>query len=184
MIQFIEATQTYSYPPLGECMYCGAKDKLSDEHIIPYAMYGKLVFPQSSCDDCAVITSKIERKVLRGFTFDARVVGNFPSRRKMDRPTKLKAKLLTADDSVVEKEIGVSEMPAFLTLPTFAPATALSGKPPVRGVNIVGIETLHFGKNVEEFVTEHNASGLQFGGTPSRRWSWHSCSRKLPMDTS
>lgn len=165
MTQFIEATQTYSYPPLGECMYCGAKEKLSDEHIIPYAMSGTLVLPQSSCERCAAITSRIERKVLRGFMFDARVVGNFPSRRKRDRPTKLTAKLLAADDSVVEKEVGVSEMPAFLTLPTFSPAAVLNGKPPTRGVNLVGTETLHFGKNVEEFVKDHDASGLQFGGT-------------------
>ena len=56
-------------------------------------------------------------------------------------------------------------MPAFLTLPTFAPAAVLNGKPPSRGVNLVGTEPLHFGKNIEEIVKEHDASGLQFGGT-------------------
>lgn len=165
MTEFIEATQTYRYPPLGECMYCGLKEKLSDEHIIPYAMSGTLVLPQSSCEHCAVITSRIERKVLRGFMFDARVVGNFPSRRKKDRPTKLTAKFLAMDKSVIEKQIDVSEMSAFLILPTFSQAAVLSGKPPTSGISMVGTETLHFGKNVRDFVKSHNASGLQFGGT-------------------
>ena len=165
MTEIIEAHHTHRFEPLGECMYCGAKGKLSDEHIIPYALLGTLVLPQSSCEACATVTSGIEKKVLRGFMFDARVVGNFPSRRKRDRPSTLKAELLSADDTVVEKEVGVSESPAFLILPTFAPAAILNGQPPVRGVNIVGQETLHFGKDVGEFMREHGAKGIQFIST-------------------
>ena len=163
MTNLIEAHQAFRFAPLGECMYCGSKENLSDEHIIPYALSGTLVLPQSSCDSCAVITSKIERSVLRGFMFDARVVGNFPSRRKRDRPESLKTKVLSADDTIVEKEVGVSESPAFLILPTFGPATLLNGQPPVLGINIVGQETLHFGKDVGDFVREHGAKGIQFG---------------------
>ena len=163
MTMIIEARETYRFAPLGECMYCGSTSKLSDEHIIPYALSGNLVLPQSSCDKCAAITSRIERRVLRGFMFDARVVGNFPSRRKRDRPETLRAKLISEDDSIVEKEVGISESPAFLILPTFAPAAILNNQPPVRGINIVGQETLHFGKDVNEFVRDHGARGIQFG---------------------
>jgi hypothetical protein len=77
----------------------------------------------------------------------------------------LKAKVLSADDALVEKEVGVSRSPALLMLPIFAPAAILDGQPPVRGVNIVGQETLHFGKDVGEFVREHGAKGIQFGST-------------------
>ena len=67
---------------LNECMYCGSLESLTDEHIIPFGMGGDLVFQKSSCKDCAKKTSKDERKVLRGFMYDGRLIGNMPSRRK------------------------------------------------------------------------------------------------------
>lgn len=163
MTKVIEVHQTHRFAPVGECIYCGADQELSDEHIIPLALAGNLVLPDASCKKCAAVTSRIERSVLRGFMYDARVVGNFPSRRKKDRPSTLRTKLISREDKVVEHNVLVEEAPAFLILPIFARATILSNQLPARGVTITGQETLHFGKNVEELIRGHDAKGIEFG---------------------
>lgn len=162
MTRIIEAHQAYRFASVGECIYCGVDQGLSDEHIIPFSLGGKLVLPDASCKTCAAITSKIERSVLKGFMYKARVVGNFPSRRKKDRPSTLSTRLITRDDNVVEHPIPVEEAPAFLFLPKFARASILNNQLPVSGITITGQETLHFGKNIEELIHNHNAKGIQF----------------------
>jgi hypothetical protein len=59
------------YPPLWRCIYCGETDraKLTDEHIIPFALLpkgGDWFLPKSSCYACADITKKFETQVLYG----------------------------------------------------------------------------------------------------------------------
>ncbi len=54
------------YEPANKCIYCGKEQEdLSDEHIIPYALNGKLVLPKSSCRAHASMTSKFELAVAR-----------------------------------------------------------------------------------------------------------------------
>jgi hypothetical protein len=53
------------YEPLGLCMYCGSTNNLTREHMFPFGMFGDLIFPKSSCVDCARITSSFETYVLK-----------------------------------------------------------------------------------------------------------------------
>lgn len=156
--------QTHRYEPVGECIYCGDKSALSDEHIIPFGLGGTLILPDASCQACADITSRIERKVLRGFMHGARVVGNFPTRRKKERSKSVKTRLIHAGDATIEQELPVNKAPGFLILPMFARATILDGKPPVEGVTIIGTETIHFGAQLLDVVKDHGAQGIEFGG--------------------
>jgi hypothetical protein len=55
-----------TFEAVNECIYCGSKNSLSREHIVPYGLHGDLVLLKSSCPDCARITSEIERSVLKG----------------------------------------------------------------------------------------------------------------------
>lgn len=55
-----------AHPTIGTCIYCGEKKGLSDEHIIPYGLGGKLVLKKASCQSCAKITSNLELRLLRG----------------------------------------------------------------------------------------------------------------------
>jgi hypothetical protein len=48
---------------VNQCIYCGATEELTDEHTIPYALWGKWVLGKGSCRRCAVLTSRIEQKV-------------------------------------------------------------------------------------------------------------------------
>jgi hypothetical protein len=51
---------------IGQCVYCGATDDLSDEHVIPYGLSGDLKLNDASCPRCRDITSKLEGALLRG----------------------------------------------------------------------------------------------------------------------
>lgn len=158
----VPAGQTRRYAAVGECIYCSAQDGLSDEHIIPFGLGGNLVLPEATCRSCADVTSLIERKVLRGFMYGARIVGDFPTYRKKKRPKTVLTKLIHADDSTTEYELPVEAAPGFLILPTFARATILDGRPATKGVLIKGQETIHFGAAVDEVVKKHGARGIEF----------------------
>lgn len=101
--------QTHCYEPVGECIYCGDKSALGDEHIIPFGLGDTLILPDASCQACADITSRIERKVLRGFMHEARVVGSFPTRRKKERSKSVKTTLIHTDDATIEQELPVNK---------------------------------------------------------------------------
>lgn len=124
-----------------------------------------MVLPDASCKVCAAMTSKTERTVLRGFMYEARVVGNFPSRRKKHRPRVLNTKLVNHDGDILEHSIPIEDAAAFLVLPKFARAAILSNEAPVKGITLIGQETLHFGTNVNELVRKRDAKGIQFTST-------------------
>lgn len=149
MVEEIEIHNTTRLEPVGECIYCGSTDKLTDEHIVPLALGGRLVLPDASCVVCAAITSAVERKVLRGFMLDARAVGKFPTRRPKERP-RTSSLDIERDGHFESIELPSSESPGFLHLPRFARAAFLAGYPPMKGVTFVGIDTLYFGKNPTE----------------------------------
>ena len=102
---------------------------------------------------------------LRGFMYEARIVGNFPSRRRKGRPNALSTKLIGHNNIVVKCSIPVEEASAFLFLPKFARAAILSNQPPTAGITIVGQEILHFGEDIEELVRSRDAKGIEFTST-------------------
>lgn len=161
MSKSTEEIETPRYAPVGECIYCGATGELTDEHIIPLALMGTLLLPDASCKPCAALTSAIELKVLRGFMYSARVVGDFPSRRKKLRPKTLATRFIDRDNRIVEKQLPLNEAAALLMLPMLSRASALSNQLPVRGVKIAGLETVHFGKKIEALIRDQNAIGLE-----------------------
>jgi hypothetical protein len=139
--------------PVGACIYCGAFEGLTDEHVIPYALRGTLVLPEATCGTCADITSAFERRVLRGFMFDARTAGNFPTRRRKDRPA-TRSLQVERGGTFETVELPSDESPGLLFLPMLKRPAFLTGAPPVHGVGVMGIETISFGRNPVEVVTD------------------------------
>lgn len=157
---FTPVKNTIRLPAPGSCIYCGSSDTLSDEHVIPLGLGGRLVLTDASCQACSRITSAFERKVLRGFMGPARITANFPTRRKKSRPASRSVSLLRG--TTYEEVIGPSgEVPALLQLPTLATAGILTGAVGTSGVKIVGIETISYGPRPDEFVLKHSASGFR-----------------------
>lgn len=81
------------YPNANVCVYCGAQERLTDEHIIPFAAGGKWLLPQASCKACAVITGKFEGEFSRTIIGPLRMLFNMPTRRPKDRPSHLPLKV-------------------------------------------------------------------------------------------
>lgn len=156
----IEIRETTRLAPVCSCIYCGSTDDLSDEHVVPLALGGKIILPKSTCQKCAQITSRFEGAVLRGFMMNARIVGGFPTRRPKARPKKLPLDVTrNGEESTIE--LGIGDYPALLHLPLLLPPGTLVGRAPGTGVSICGSETISFGKNPQDLARGEGLSGMQ-----------------------
>jgi hypothetical protein len=97
-----------SYPEPGCCIYCGAEDHLSEEHIIADALGGRLTIPRASCADCADITSALELRVIRGLYGDARAAIGMKRGHGRRWPKKFPVQI---DRSVSWKNLTVTKTP-------------------------------------------------------------------------
>jgi hypothetical protein len=157
----IEVRNATRLKPAGICIYCGRKDRLTEEHVVPFALGGNLILPDASCPECCKMTSAFERKVLRGFMHNARIAGNFPTRHRKNRPTCVPIRVKQKDDfeSVelpLDKAIGV------IFLPQLEPAGFLADKPSLPGIKICGTQVIGFGKSLDEIAKELGVKTLQF----------------------
>jgi len=147
---------------VGQCIYCGTHENLTDEHIIPLALNGNLVIANASCKKCAKITSAFEEKVLRGFMLDARTVGKFKTRRPKQRPKRLKIGRRNAGGDIETVFVTPENHPGFLVLPRLARAHVFGGNPPLQGVTVEGYETIYFGATPEHAAKELDTKTIQF----------------------
>lgn len=145
----MEIRNTVRAKSIGSCIYCGATDRLTDEHIIPLALGGRYILPKSSCDKCAEITKNFERRVLRGFMLDARTAGNYRTRRPKERPKFLTVQV-ERDGMFEHVPLDPKDHPAFLHLPLLALPGVLVGREHTIGLSVTGHQTLYFGKDPSE----------------------------------
>jgi hypothetical protein len=101
--------------PVSRCIYCGATDQLSDEHIIPYSLNGNLVLRDASCGVCAATTGAIEQHLCDTIFQAIRLHQYFRSRGKRPRPDSL---FLSKDGESFK--IPASDHPGWLVLPIFS----------------------------------------------------------------
>lgn len=160
MSQVTEIRNTHRLPEVGFCIYCSAREQLSDEHVVPLALGGNLILPKSSCQGCAAITAAFEGRVLRGFMLAARAVGGFPTRRPKDRPAELAMQLVTGEE-VNTVSLPLEEFPALLQLPLFEPPGIVVNRVATRGISICGIETIRFGKDPTEVLKDLGATTMR-----------------------
>ncbi len=81
------------------CIFCGATEALSDEHIVPFGLGGRWVFPKSSCADCAKKTGSAEGTCQRTMFGPLRMYHDLPTRRRNERPKKLPLKVKLSRDA-------------------------------------------------------------------------------------
>lgn len=127
------------YPPVGICIYCGAQpgsDLLTEEHIVPYGLGGRLRLPKASCECCQRKIHKVEEFCLRRQFLEPRTQLGMATRRPKERRKDLRifryqienpeggAPNLT--DNGEWENIPLSEHPWCLMMPEFAEA----GGPP------------------------------------------------------
>lgn len=111
--------------PVGKCIYCGdTEGKLSDEHIVPFALNGNLILPKASCKECANVTKKIEQVVARDMYGPLRVKKGFQTRRKKERPKQFHVTVYNLEGEGEQVALSVEDYP------TLYPAVSL----PIPGI--------------------------------------------------
>ena len=118
--EFLPENPEKIFEPINICIYCGSNHNLSDEHIIPFGLGGRMKLPKSSCSACAKITSSFEHTCLRTMYGPLRLMYDLPSRRKNNRPEKLplKVKIKPTDEWTYIK-VEQERYPFLVTFPLY-----------------------------------------------------------------
>ncbi len=111
------------FDPVGFCIYCGAKDNLGEEHIIPLGLGGNLILPAASCPTCSDITGRqVEGAILNAYWGAhgvPRLRLNLPTRNPKKRPKKRSLKIMSPNGEVRTITISATDIPlAFLGMTT------------------------------------------------------------------
>jgi len=160
-IESIKDLNQIAYPAIDRCIYCGSTNRLEKEHIVPYALNGSAVLPNSTCRECAKITGQFEQSVLRGPMWGVRVLRKLKSRTKhSDAPQTFPLSIIQ-DGEEKEIQVPLEEYPVLLHFPTFSPPGYMVPNEYTSGITLTGVATILFGPRPEEVakilgVTELN----------------------------
>jgi hypothetical protein len=113
---------------IGRCIYCGATDDLTREHIIPYGLNGYWTLSDASCPRCRKTTSAFETEVLRNTLGWARSALNMQTRNPEDRIGHLPIRAVRRGRQTFET-IELAGAPILVYLPTFAAPGTLTATP-------------------------------------------------------
>lgn len=164
------------YPPIGQCIYCGAEENLTDEHIIPEALNGYLLLPKSSCRRCAVITSRLELAVARTMYGDLRAKLGIKRKNGKKWPSHLPIMKGEDDSSVAPSVIPRDLYPTVYIAVHFPPPGILRGaelsnrNPPMR-IEVKG--------NPEEMKVAAEVAGSKYVGPRPTEFAWGAFMRVL-----
>ena len=149
------------YHPVGRCIYCGATDALTREHIMPFGLSGTAVLPESSCKSCAEITGGIERDLLRGSMQPVRIYRELKSRKKhRDAPSTYPISLvINGKEQTVE--LPIHEYPILLHFPVFFPPACLAPEGYTTGIRVRGIVTINYGAKPDDTLQKFGATQIR-----------------------
>ena len=122
-----------AYPPAGRCIYCNkTSGPLSREHIIPYALGGRLTLPKATCPVCQKITCRIEDFVARRWLGRFRKRLTLPSQtRKSRQETDFDVRVHHHGGAIKMVNVDIEDYPRILGLPVL-PEPAMLGWAPTR----------------------------------------------------
>ena len=144
------------------CIYCGAEEGLTDEHVVPYSLGGTWELKRASCTSCQKITSQLERKVSRGDFLALRTVGKFPSYHPKNRPSEL-SQAYELNGQREEVVLPPHEHPAPFIMLTFAPPSILSGEAHTEVPHVSKVRVFSRTGKVQQLGRDLGATGLTVG---------------------
>lgn len=157
--------------PVGYCIYCGADGRevaLSDEHILPLALGGDVILPESSCEACAAITSKFEGSMARKVFGVPRVQLDMPTRRPKKRPTTFTMRRKEGA-TIAEFPVPAGDFPMACGMPIIPGPCILTGQPSQKVfTNLESYVCIHYqdGKPLESFgAGAHTQFTIDIGST-------------------
>ena len=151
----VEVLNPRTYGPVGSCIYCGSTSDLRLEHILPNGLSlsgsASAKLPKSSCRDCAKITSRMERTVLRGPMWPARVYRDLKSyRNHKDAPKTYRLTVVRKSNKEEVAQLPVEDYPILLPFPIFPAPAFLNPNGYTSGICVTGLVTLSFGPRPED----------------------------------
>lgn len=152
----------------GACVYCGSKEQLSREHVIPYALGGTLTIIDGSCEECRKKTHRFETDVLTGPLRMVRYIHNLPSSSKhKDVPKLIPITVNVADGTEKGIDVPVAKAPILLAFYEFGEPKyldSLSGA----SLETSGVVTGSYGQDPGRFLVELSAKGMSLSSPPMR----------------
>lgn len=148
------------YKPVDHCIYCGATDNLSREHIIPFGLSGTAVLPKSSCQICAEITGKLEMIILRGELRSARIFRELQSRRKHKGAPSVHPITFIINDEYKTCNLAIEEYPILLHFPVFSLPAYITNESYSSGISIQGVVTVNFGESPKNAMEKFGATQI------------------------
>lgn len=138
---------SHVYKSVGVCIYCGATDNLTNEHILPFGLSGSSILPKSSCQQCAAITGKVEQDILRGSFSPVRVFRDLKSRSKhKDAPRQIEV-AITRNNNHEVILLNIDEAPILLPFPIYPLPSHCLSKESMIGILVSGHHTIRFGSD-------------------------------------
>lgn len=153
------------YKAVGFCIYCGSKEKLQKEHILPFGLSGSAVLPKASCSNCASITGHQEQLVLRGPFWPVRIFRALHSRTKhRDAPSHFPLTITRNEKEEIIK-LPIEEYPILLQFPVFPPLALLDSADYTYGIRVNGVATVSFGPTPQEVGRKLGATEISLTQT-------------------
>ena len=144
---------------VGRCIYCGRSDeKLSGEHVVPYALGGTWELLEASCATHRDFTSPIEGDVLHHAWVAARAVLKVRSRRP--RPTTFPMKVEWGEKPGLI-QVPTEEHPGPLVFLEYAPPGVTPAKPRFPGTPVIKQRMLHRPAALKAFAKKHGATAIR-----------------------
>jgi hypothetical protein len=112
---------------LGRCMYClAAGVPLTEEHLIPRALGGRLTLRDAVCEPCRRLTGRLEQRTLdREFAVPKTLLALKRRRARGKGPSRLPPVILQGHDAATAT-LTATDFPRTFSLPVFGPAGLLA----------------------------------------------------------
>ncbi|MFC2008658.1 hypothetical protein ACFLUT_01225 [Chloroflexota bacterium] len=123
---------------VGKCIYCGATESLSREHIVPYGLGGGPQLRKGSCEACSTITGRFEQVVLRGQFLLMRARASLPTRDPDNRPKSFVFEVMK-DGRSEAIELPTDECPISFIMPLFQSPRYLEEYDYKSGMAMIGL---------------------------------------------
>jgi hypothetical protein len=141
---------------IGQCIYCRTTEgKLTDEHVTPYGLSGRLVLAKASCEQHSKITSALEGKILKGL---------FAARAALQTRTYRKKERAAPHPMFVERAGRIERVDAVwqdhwkvIRLPIFPYPACIDGRPYESGIECTSMDIFELSERGDAIAKRHQA---------------------------
>jgi len=146
---------------ISRCIYCGSKNKLTDEHVFPFALGGNIILVKACCESCREISSKCERNPLHDNWSEVRACLDYPSRKQsLSKRFPLQVTLKDGTEKILyltkDETLGVAQFLDLAKPGFFEPKLYMGGS------RCTGIFNYGFGIDVSNFAKKYDIKSFSF----------------------